>query len=228
MTTNPKKGKSKAVGLSKDDHKRISEMIRSMDDYEVASELKPLHPSQGANKWWNRETKKNKWDTLEHNGMVFPEAYVAHGVKLRYEGKEVDLNVEEEEVATYYAAMLETDHVKNETFNRNFFRDWTKVLKKSGKDKVIKDLSKCDFLPIARHLESDRAKKKEEKKNTKVKKQLKQEKDALNEIYGFAIVDGYREKVANFKVEPPGLFRGRGAHPKTGTLKRHSPGRRHH
>ncbi len=52
------------------------------------------------------------------------------------------------------------------------------------------------------------------------RKKAKAEKDALNEIYGFAIVDGYREKVANYKVEPPGLFRGRGAHPKTGTLKK--------
>lgn len=67
--------------------KRIAEMIRSQDEYDILTELKPLQPSQGANKWWNRETKKNKWDTLEHNGMVFPDAYVPHGVKLRYEGQ---------------------------------------------------------------------------------------------------------------------------------------------
>lgn len=39
-------------------------------------------------------------------------------------------------------------------------------------------------------------------------------------IYSFALVDGNIQKVGNCMVEPPGLFRGRGEHPKTGTLKR--------
>ena len=34
-----------------------------------------------------------------------------------------------------------------------------------------------------------------------------------------AIVDGRKEKLGNFRVEPPGLFRGRGQHPKMGKLK---------
>lgn len=29
-----------------------------------------------------------------------------------------------------------------------------------------------------------------------------------------------REQVGNFRVEPPGLFRGRGEHPKMGMLKK--------
>lgn len=33
------------------------------------------------------------------------------------------------------------------------------------------------------------------------------------------MVDGRKEKVGNFRIEPPGLFRGRGSHPKTGKLK---------
>lgn len=37
--------------------------------------------------------------------------------------------------------------------------------------------------------------------------------------YSYAIVDGHLEKVGNYNVEPPGLFRGRGEHPKTGKLK---------
>ena len=32
-------------------------------------------------------------------------------------------------------------------------------------------------------------------------------------------LDGHKEKVGNFKVEPPGLFRGRGEHPSKGALK---------
>jgi DNA topoisomerase IB len=48
---------------------------------------------------------------------------------------------------------------------------------------------------------------------------LKEEKQRLEEMYGWAILDGRKEKVGNFRIEPPGLFRGRGNHPKTGTLK---------
>jgi len=48
---------------------------------------------------------------------------------------------------------------------------------------------------------------------------MKEEKDTLTAIYGFCLVDGYKEKVANCRVEPPSLFRGRGKHPKTGHLK---------
>lgn len=47
----------------------------------------------------------------------------------------------------------------------------------------------------------------------------KTEKQLLVDTYGYALVDGYKEKVGNFTVELPGLFLGRGAHPKTGKLK---------
>ena len=48
----------------------------------------------------------------------------------RLVGKFVDLPPESEEVAGFYGAMLETDHAKDATFNKNFFDDWSKILKK--------------------------------------------------------------------------------------------------
>lgn len=51
------------------------------------------------------------------------------------------------------------------------------------------------------------------------KAKLKEEKIKLEEKYGYCLLDGRKEKVGNFRIEPPGLFRGRGAHPKTGSLK---------
>ena len=51
------------------------------------------------------------------------------------------------------------------------------------------------------------------------KKAAKAERDRLEEPFAFAVVDGRREKLGNFRVEPPGLFRGRGEHPKMGQLK---------
>ncbi len=44
-------------------------------------------------------------------------------------GKSVDLPEEAEEVAGFYAALIETDHAKDETFNKNFFDDFRTVLK---------------------------------------------------------------------------------------------------
>jgi DNA topoisomerase-1 len=52
------------------------------------------------------------------------------------------------------------------------------------------------------------------------KKALREEKLKQEEKYMWAVVDGVKEKVGNFRVEPPGLFRGRGEHPKMGKLKR--------
>jgi DNA topoisomerase-1 len=40
----------------------------------------------------------------------------------------VDLPPASEEVAGFYAAMIETDHAQDKTFNKNFFEDWKKVL----------------------------------------------------------------------------------------------------
>ena len=42
----------------------------------------------------------------------------------------------------------------------------------------------------------------------------------MEEPFQYALVDGKKEKMGNFRVEPPGLFRGRGEHPRMGQLKR--------
>ncbi|CAG8602219.1 21701_t:CDS:10, partial [Racocetra persica] len=172
-------------------------------------------------KWWNQQNDNNdgsdKWTTLEHNGVYFPPPYVPHNVKMKYDGKEITLEPEAEEVASFYAAMLGTDYVTNETFNKNFFKDWQKVLKKSKNNHPIKDFEKCDFTPIFEYFEQEKERKKNMSKEEKAK--LKEEKIKLEEKYGYCLLDGRKEKVGNFRIEPPGLFRGRGAHPKTGSLK---------
>ena len=74
-----------------------------------------------------------------------------------------------------------------------------------------------DFHQIYEYFEQ----KKNEKKNMTAaeKKALKAEKDKQEEPYQFCYLDGRKEKVGNFRIEPPGLFRGRGEHPKTGMVK---------
>ncbi|KAE8412524.1 hypothetical protein BDV36DRAFT_287815 [Aspergillus pseudocaelatus] len=181
-------------------------------------------------RWWEDPTKGDgtiKWTTLEHNGVVFPPPYepLPKDVKLKYDGVPVNLHPDAEEVAGFFGSMLNaTQHVENPTFQKNFFMDFKDVLKKTGGatdskgNKVdIKDFSKCDFQPIFAYYDMKR----QEKKNLPPaeKKRLKAEKDAEEAPYMYCIWDGRKQKVGNFRVEPPSLFRGRGEHPKTGRVK---------
>ena len=55
---------------------------------------------------------------------------------------------------------------------------------------------------------------------SKDEKEMIKRKREENEIgLKYAIVDGFLERVSNFRIEPRTLFKGRGEHPKAGTLK---------
>ncbi|KAK4057286.1 DNA topoisomerase 1 [Microbotryomycetes sp. JL221] len=171
-------------------------------------------------KWWEHEQDgSTKWKTLEHNGVLFPPEYEPHGIKMKYDGKPVTLPPEAEEVASFFAAILETDYPKNPTFVQNFFDSFLKVLKVHPPvdgTKITK-FEKCDFTPIFAYLESEKEKKKS--MTNSEKKIAKAARDEIEEPFKFCLLDGRKEKVGNFRIEPPGLFRGRGQHPKTGMLK---------
>ncbi|XP_041990284.1 DNA topoisomerase 1 alpha-like isoform X2 [Salvia splendens] len=170
------------------------------------SESSKVPPSSG---------EGQKWTTLVHSGVIFPPPYKPHGVKILYKGKPVDLTPEQEEVATMFAVMLDTEYMDKPKFKENFMDDWRKIL---GKNHIIQSLEHCDFTPIYDWHQSEKEKKKQ--MTTEEKKALKEEKLKQEEKYMWAIVDGVKEKVGNFRVEPPGLFRGRGEHPKMGKLKK--------
>lgn len=176
-------------------------------------------------KWWENPEDLDgeiKWETLEHNGVIFPPDYepLPKNVKLYYDGKPVNLPIEAEEVAGFFGALLESDHAKNPVFQKNFFKDFQKVLNESGgcPDADINSFEKCDFSKIFQYYN----KKREEKKAlpSSEKKKIKEEKEKFEEKYKYCLLNGRKEQVGNFRIEPPGLFRGRGAHPKTGALKR--------
>ncbi|CDO93000.1 unnamed protein product [Kluyveromyces dobzhanskii CBS 2104] len=177
-------------------------------------------------KWWENQDNEDdtiKWKTLKHNGVIFPPAYEplpAH-VKLYYDGKPVDLPPQAEEVAGFFAAMLESDHVKIPTFQKNFLRDFLAVLKENGGTRngvEIKAFDKLDFTKIFEYFQVQKEQKKQ--LSPQEKKQLRLEKEEFEKPYKFCEIDGRLEQVGNFRIEPPGLFRGRGAHPKNGKLKR--------
>ncbi|XP_044750528.1 DNA topoisomerase I, mitochondrial isoform X1 [Coccinella septempunctata] len=172
-------------------------------------------------KWWEEEKKDDgtKWTFLEHKGPVFAPDYepLPSNVKFFYNGEEMKLSEPAEEVAGFYARMLDHDYTSKEIFNTNFFKDWRKVMTEKERSKIT-DLNKCNFKQMHAFF-MDQAEK--NRNRTKEEKQaLKEKNEALVKEYGFCTIDGHKEKIGNFKIEPPGLFRGRGEHPKMGKLKR--------
>jgi DNA topoisomerase I len=174
----------------------------------------------GAYRWWDDgDSEKGgvKWRTLVHHAVLFPPEYEPHGVKMLYDGKPVDLTPACEEVATFFAAKLDTDYERKKTFRDNFFHDFRATLKGTPAAAVVKSLAKCNFSRIKEHLDRERDKKKE--LPAAEKKALREAEAARVQKYVHALVDGREEKVGNFRVEPPGLFLGRGEHPLMGKVK---------
>ena len=204
--------------------KRAALKEQTQQDEEAQAEEEEYH-------WWEDPTKGDgtkKWTTLEHAGVVFPPEYqpLPQNVQMMYDGQPVKMAPEAEEIAGFFGTMLNSTHnVENPTFQKNFFEDFTKMLKDTGGatdrkgNKVsIKEFGKCDFQPIFNYYDAQRTEKKA--LPSAEKKQLKAEKDAAEAPYMFCMWDNRKQKVGNFRVEPPGLFRGRGDHPKTGRVKK--------
>ena len=52
------------------------------------------------------------------------------------------------------------------------------------------------------------------------KQKIKDKQELLHLPYKYIIIDGTRQKVGNYRIEPPGIFMGRGDHPKLGKIKK--------
>ena len=178
------------------------------------------------NKWWEKppeedndksedEEETKKWKHMEHNGVLFPAEYEPHHIKIKYKGEPIELTPEQEEVATFWGTVIGSDYAEREIAKRNFIAEFKKVLPEKYKDATLSDF---DFTPIREYL--DKKKEKMKSKTPEEKKADKEKRQKLMDYYGWAIVDGSCEKMANFLVEPPGLFRGRGEQPLTGTIKK--------
>ncbi|EME79792.1 uncharacterized protein MYCFIDRAFT_87962 [Pseudocercospora fijiensis CIRAD86] len=216
---------------SSDDDKPLKKKAPAKKTAVKKEAATPVKKGKGKYRWWEDPQKGDgttKWTTLEHNGVVFPPEYepLPKNVKMNYDGVPVSMHIEAEEIAYAFGAMLNSTHnVENPTFQKNFFADFKEVLDRTGhatdskgeKVKITK-FEKCDFKPIFNHVDAERAAKKA--LSGAEKKKLKAEKDEAEAPYMYCMWDGRKQKVGNFRVEPPGLFRGRGEHPKTGKWKK--------
>ncbi|XP_073539886.1 DNA topoisomerase 1 [Phyllobates terribilis] len=172
-------------------------------------------------KWWEEERHADgvKWKFLEHKGPVFAPPYepLPENVKFYYDGKPVKLSPKAEEVATFFAKMLDHEYTTKDIFRKNFFKDWKKEMTAEERN-LLTSLSKCDFNEMSHYFKAQSEARKQMTKEEKLK--IKEENERLVAEYGFCVMDNHKERIANFRIEPPGLFRGRGNHPKMGKLKK--------
>jgi DNA topoisomerase-1 len=153
-----------------------------------------------------------QWNVLHHNGPMFPPEYEPHNIPIIYNNKKIVLPIKAEEYATMYVDFIDTPYINN-TFKKNFWKDFKPLLPEN-----INSLDEIDFSLIKNHIISL----KEKKNNLSLfeKEMKKKQQEILEEPYKYCIIDGTQQKVGNYKIEPPGIFRGRGNHPKLGRVKK--------
>merc|ERR1719375_1772179 len=71
---------------------------------------------------------------------------------------------------------------------------------------------------MSNHRDEERKKRLERPKEEKEAEKKKVDEDT--KWYSHGLVNGVRERLGNYRLEPPSLFRGRGEHPKQGMLKK--------
>lgn len=159
----------------------------------------------------------SKLKQLIHNGVLIPDAYAPQGFALIFRGRPLKLTPLQEEMAVKFAQKFGTPYVEDRKFCLNFMQDFAKSL--DLKEKIA--VEDFDWTPITKWIETERTRKanmsREEKKAlAEERKKIREERKAK---YGWATVDGAKMEIANYSVEPPGIFMGRGKHPMRGHWK---------
>ena len=158
---------------------------------------------------------KPQWTVLQHNGPMFPPPYVVHKIHVIVNNNNIILPEVAEEYATMYAKFIDTPYITNNTFKKNFWKDFKPTLPTNMQSL---SLDQFDFTPIKNYLMLEKEKKDAISKENKEEQKKKQ--DEIEEPYKYCIIDGVSQQVGNYKIEPPGIFLGRGSHPKIGRIKK--------
>ncbi|MDG6901164.1 MAG: hypothetical protein JRM80_04305 [Nitrososphaerota archaeon] len=166
---------------------------------------------------------KAYWTTLSHKGVCFPDEYAPDGLSIKIQGKPVKLSPLAEEMAYNLAKKKDTPYVQDQVFTDNFMADFVEQLPDWCRKAKYVD---ADFSELFAKVDREKAHKegmgKEEKKALAAAR--KERREALKKEYGYAVIDGKQVEFANYMVEPPGLFMGRGCLAAETTIKtEHGP-----
>jgi DNA topoisomerase-1 len=167
-----------------------------------------------------------KWSTLEHRGVAFPPEYQSRGIGIVIRGERLILNHDQEELIYAWAKKKNTHYIQDPIFQSNFLVDLRALLPEKFRSvDFINDIDFSEAFRLVDHentikeAEIQRIKNLPKDEKKKISLHKKEERERLKAIYGKAIVDGVEVEIANWLVEPPGLFMGRGQHPLRGKWK---------
>jgi DNA topoisomerase-1 len=158
------------------------------------------------------------WRTLSHNGVNFPSPYEHTGLSLTIRGRPVLLSPLAEEMAYQFAKKKDTPYAQDAVFQSNFMADFEKQLPPWCKGVKFAEV---DFTPLYTIVDREKAAKGSLSKDhrRKLASSRKEQREELKTKFGRATLDGKEVDIANWLVEPPGLFMGRGKHPLRGRWK---------
>src|SRR5487761_112069 len=160
----------------------------------------------------SQTAKKKQWTTLSHNGVNFPDVYKSdprtNSILIR--GEQVRMTPQQEEMAVAWAKKKGTPYVEDPVFQSNFLSDFLKLFPEKFRSAKFSDIV---FPTLPEKVELT----KEEKKALAAER--KKKRLELKEKFGYATVDGVKTEIANWVVEPSGIFMGRGLHPTRGRWK---------
>jgi len=153
--------------------------------------------------------KQKRFNSLTSNGPTFPEEYQSKGLVLNGE----KLPVLAEEMLWKAARFIGSDY-ETEAFAKN--GNMWKCLKPELTKTQQKLQFPADFLDILNVMKNRQESEKLEKKATpkEVKLAEKAEKEKIKEIFGTAILDGKKVRLANFAIEAPNWILTRGKDPR--------------
>lgn len=154
-----------------------------------------------------------KWKSFKHNGVYFPPEYQWKKLSVKIKGEKFQLDSKQEEMLYAWGKKINTPYVKDSVFQKNFLSDFKKLLPKY-QNITMDDI---DISKIVEYQENEKSLTKEEKKALAAER--KKLREQLKEKYGYVEIDGKKSEVANWMVEPPGIFMGRGQHPMRGKWK---------
>ncbi|HET7405209.1 MAG TPA: DNA topoisomerase I [Candidatus Bathyarchaeia archaeon] len=156
------------------------------------------------------------WKELSHNGVAFPPPYEPKSLKIIIRGETVHLSPEAEELAYAWGKKRTTPYVQDPVFQTNFLSDFSKLLPTKFADVKY---SEIDFTPVYEYQAREELLKGDKELKKRVAAQRKELRLKMKEQYGYAMIDGTRTEFANYMVEPPSIFMGRGSHPMRGRWK---------
>lgn len=193
-TTKKIEKKTKKQKVNKDDAPSEKKISKSKS----LRKSERLEEARKAYKWWEAPKLANgvNWLSMEHAGICFAGPYTPHKVPLVYDGKEMVLTPEQEEIASFFAAIpadgpqLGNPKTKS-VFEKNFFDDFREAL---GAAHEIKKFALCDFSKIKAYLDNQKNLRKAASDEEKQNRKLDKEKFTLK--YGYALIDGRVEKVS--------------------------------